>query len=636
MGSILILGNSSSAFLMGCTRYSSIHFTLGYRTPSGLKTNEISSASVKYSLTTTEFVSNPLEQYMGEEQTQKSPNMQSETVKFFSLGGVEDVTRNMYLYEYKDQILIVDCGLGFPDETMLGVDLLLPDITYLLHACLPEGRAKKKIVGMLLTHGHEDHIGGLPYILPQLPSFPIYGSPLTAALANEKLTEFNAQPVVQAVPFTHDNIHINDFTITFIHVTHSIPDAAHLFIETPVGNFYHGADYKFDLTPADRKRTEFLKIAQAAQKGITALLSDCLGSDRPGFTPSEEILTQNFEKTMRESKGKVVITTTASNVSRLNQAIEAAEKLNRKVCFVGRSIIKTKQLAQKLGYLHIKRGTEIQIDALPRYQSHQVMLLVAGSQGQENSAMTRIAEGEHKDIRLQPNDLVILSADPIPGNELAVSSLVDEIAKKGATVMYSDIASGSFHVSGHGSSGDHMLLISLTQPRFLLPISGTYRHMIAYRNLAEKMQYKSNQIFLLENGQEVVFTAQHAKIGKKIAVKNVYVDEVSGEELERYVVRDRERLAQEGVLILLVEINASNSQLASKPEIIMRGTALSESSKADLTKFLQKEIGQALSNQKGHVTNWAYIRRIIGDVAERHLFKKFHSRPLVLPVVIEV
>ncbi len=572
---------------------------------------------------------------MVEEQTPKAEKMQPETVKFLSLGGEEDVTRNMYLYEYKDRILIVDCGIGFPDESMFGVDLLLPDIAYLLNTSMPEDKAKKKIVGMLLTHGHEDHIGGLPFILPQLPSFPIYGSPLTAALANDKLTDFSLQPVVQTVKFTNGTIHIGDFTVTFIHVTHSIPDTAHLFIETPAGNFYHGADYKFDLTPADQQRTEFLKIAQAAQKGITALLSDCLGADRPGFTPSEEMLTQNFEKTMRESKGRVFITTNSSNVSRLNQAIEAAEKLNRKVCFVGRSIIKAKQLAQKLGYLHIKPGTEIQIGKLPNYKGNQIMLLVAGSQGQENSAMTRIANGEHKDIRLQPNDMVIFSADPIPGNEVAVSSLVDSIAKKGATVMYSDIASGSFHVSGHGSAGDHMLLISLTRPKFLVPISGTYHHMIAYRDLSEKMNYKRNQIFLIENGQEVLFTAQRAKIGKKIDIKNVYVDEVSGEELESYVVRDRERLAKEGVLILLVEIKASNSQLASKPEVIMRGTALSES-KEDLAKLLDKELKKVLATQKGRVTNRVHLRRVISDVAEGHIFKTFHSQPLVLPVLIEV
>jgi ribonuclease J len=521
------------------------------------------------------------------------------------------------------------------NKTKLKIYLLLPHITYINKNCFPKGNTKKKIVGMLLTHGHEDHIGGLPYIVPQLPSFPVYGSPLTAALANEKLTEFHTQPVVQTVPFTPGTMQIGDFTITFIHVTHSIPDAAHLFIETPAGNFYHGADYKFDLTPADRKRTEFLKITQAAQKGITALLSDCLGAERPGFTPSEEMLTQNFEKAMRDYQGKVFITTNSSNVSRLNQAIEAAEKLNRKVCFVGRSIIKAKRIAQQLGYLHIKRGTEIPIDQIPHFQSNQVMLLVAGSQGQENSAMTRIAGGEFREIRLQPNDMVIFSADPIPGNELAVSSLVDAIAKKGATVMYSDIASGSFHVSGHGSSGDHMLLISLTQPKFLLPISGTYRHMIAYRTLCEKMNYKRNQIFLIENGQEVVFTAQQAKIGKKFEVKNVYVDEVSGEELESYVIRDRERLAQEGVVILLVEINASTCQLAREPDVIMRGTAWPESTK-DLTKFLHKDIAKALSTQKGAITNRVYIRRIVGDVAERYIFKKFHSRPLVLPVVIEV
>jgi ribonuclease J len=573
--------------------------------------------------------------FMTKAKTQKTEEMQPETVKFLSLGGEEDVTRNMYVYGYKDQILLVDCGLGFPDETMLGVDLLLPDITYLLQHSMPEGKATKQIVGMLLTHGHEDHIGALPYILPQLPAFPLYGSPLTAALANEKLTEFHTGPIVQAVPFTPGTVQIGDFNITFIHVTHSIPDAAHLFIETPVGNFYHGADYKFDLTPADRNRTEFLKIAQAAQKGITALLSDCLGAERPGFTPSEEMLSQNFEKTMRDYQGKVFITTNSSNVSRLNQAIEAAEKLNRKVCFVGKSIIKAKRIAQKLGYLHIKRGTEIQIDQIARFRSNQVLLLVAGSQGQENSAMNRIAGGEFKDIRLQPNDMVIFSADPIPGNELAVSSLVDAIAKKGANVMYSDIASGSFHVSGHGSSGDHMLLISLTQPKFLLPIGGTYRHMIAYRTLGEKMNYKRNQIFLVENGQEVVFTAQQAKIGKKIEVKKVYVDEVSGEELESYVIRDRERLAQEGVVILLVEINASTCQLARKPEVIMRGTALPES-KEDLTKILHKDIAKALSNQKGTITNRVYVRRIIGDVAERSIFNKFHSQPLVLPVVIEV
>lgn len=560
-----------------------------------------------------------------------------ETVTFLALGGMEDVTRNMYLYEYQNQILLVDCGLGFPDETMLGVDLLLPDITYLLRTCLPEGkaRASKKIVGMLLTHGHEDHIGGLPFLLPRLPPFPLYGSPLTAALANEKLTEWQMQPLVQPVPFSHEPLHLGDFAITFLHVTHSIPDTAHVFLETPAGNFYHGADYKFDLTPADQHPTEFAKIAQVAQKGITALISDCLGAERPGFTPSEQILTQNFEQTMRASKGRVFITTTSSNISRLNQAIEAAEKLGRKVCFVGRSIIKTKQLAQQLSYLRIKPETEIQLPQLTAHRSDQLLLLVTGSQGQENSAMTRIAEGEHKEIQLQPDDVVIFSADPIPGNELAVSSLVDSIAKKGATVRHSDPTSGSFHVSGHGSSGDHMLLISLTQPTFLVPISGTYRHMIAYRDLSEKMRYPRERIFLLENGQELLLSKTQAMLGKKMELKKVYVDEVSGERLAKYLLRDREQLAREGVLIVLAEINASTSQLADRLEIIMRGTSL-PIDREELTGYLAQAIQNVLTSHQGPVTNQIHLRRMVGNVAERLLFDSFHSQPLVLPIVIEV
>lgn len=556
-------------------------------------------------------------------------------VTFLALGGMEDVTRNMYLYEYRDQILLVDCGIGFPDETLLGVDFLLPDITYLLRTCLPGGKASKKIVGMLLTHGHEDHIGGLPFLLPQLPSFPLYASPLTAALANEKLTELQMPPLVQSVPFSHGPLHLGDFTITFIHVTHSIPDTAHLFLETPAGNFYHGSDYKFDLTPADQQRTEFAKIAQAAQKGITALISDCLGAERPGFTPSEQILTRNFEQTMRASKGRVLITTTSSNISRLNQAIEVAEKLGRKVCFVGRSIVKAKQLAQQLGYLRMKPETEIPLTELAAHQSDQLLLLVAGSQGQENSAMTRIAEDEHKEVRLQPDDMVIFSADPIPGNELAVSTLVDAIAKKGATVWHSDRVSGAFHVSGHGSSGDHMLLISLTRPTFLVPMSGTYRHMIAYRDLSEKMQYQREHIFLLENGQELLFTARQVKLGKKMAIKNVYVDEVSGEALEGYLLRDRERLAREGVFIVLAEITSSTGQLTHHPDVIMRGASLPAAKEA-LTRRLGQELKNVLSSHRGRVTNQVHLRRVIGDVTERLLFETFHSQPLVLPIVIEV
>lgn len=571
---------------------------------------------------------------MTEEKNLKTPFAPQDGVSFMSLGGLEDVTRNMYVYEYKDQILLVDCGLGFPDETMFGVDLLLPDVSYLLTTCLPAGRTKKKIVGMLLTHGHEDHIGGLPFILPQLPEFPIYASPLTAALANEKLLEFGLKPKVQTVKFDKSIVQLGSFRATFLRVTHSVPDTSNIIIHTPVGNLYHGSDFKFDFTPADNKTTEFHKIAKAAEEGILCLMSDSLGSERNGFSMSEEALAANFEREMRECRGKFIVTTYSSNISRLNQAMQAAQKLNRKVCFVGRSLTKVKNIATRMGYMHIPRGMEIPMDQLHKYKDHQILLLVAGSQGQENSALTRIADSIHKDIRVGPNDLVVLSSDTIPGNEVAVNSLIDTLSKRGVRVIYSEI-SEDFHVSGHGSSGDLKLLIALAKPRFLLPISGTYRQMIAYRTLAEKMRYHRHEIFIVENGQEVIFTRNSVKLGKKIDTKNVYVDEVSGEELENYVIRDREKLAREGILIIMAEVSASTGQLVGSPELIIRGSSLKDA-RADLSSFLGKELARELSMRDGKVTNWVHIRKLIGDIAEKYIFKKFHSRPLVLPVVIEV
>jgi ribonuclease J len=563
--------------------------------------------------------------------TQKEIPTPPDSVKVLSLGGSEDVTRNMYLYEYKDQILIVDCGLGFPDETMLGVDLLLPDITYLLNIVKT---GKKKIVGMVLTHGHEDHIGGIPFILPQLPQFPVYASPLTAALTNAKLLDFHLPASIKTVQFTDKDIKLGYFSVSIVRVTHSVPDSANIIIKTPVGNLFHGSDFKFDFTPADGKRTEFLKITKAAEEGILCLMSDCLGSERSGFSLSEQMLGHNFEREMRECSGKFFITTYSSNIARVNQVIEAAERLNRRVCFVGRSVIKVKEIGQQLGYLKMRPGTEVEIKDVKKLKNSQVVLLVAGSQGQQNSALTRIAEGEHKDIRLDPSDVVVFSSDTIPGNELSVNGLVGSISKRGARVIQSTTSGGLFHVSGHGSTGDHMLLVALTKPKFLLPISGTYRHMVDYRTMAENMGYKRRDIFLIENGQEVIFTKESAKFGKKFHINNVFVDGVSGEEVEHFVVRDRERLGREGVVIIMAEINVSDGQLAAKPEIIARGSALTDT--RELAESLMRDINKNLSTRKERVTNWIYVRKLIGQAAERLLFRTLKTRPLVLPVVIEV
>ena len=546
-------------------------------------------------------------------------------LSFIPLGGIGDVTKNMYLYEYNDQILIVDCGLGFADETVIGVDLLLPDISYLL-------KTKKRIVGMLLTHGHEDHIGALPFILPQLPDFPIFATPLAAAFANDKLKEFNAKKRVQTVNFHEMEKSVGSFSFYFIPVTHSVPDTSHIFIKTPIGNFYHGSDFKFDDTPYDGKKSDYEKIAQLSSQGVICLLSDCLGAEREGRTPSDIGLTEHFDREMRKCGGKFIVTTYSSNISRLNQIIEASLKNGRRVCFVGRSLIKNKEVAKNLGYLNLKKDLEVEIDALKNHQDENLTLIVAGSQGQENSALTRIANGEHRDVKLREEDVIIFSSDPIPGNETSVYELVDTLTRRGVKVIYSPV-NRDFHVSGHGSLEELEQLIKLVRPKKLIPIGGQFRHMFAYKKLAEKLGYKKSDVFLVDHGQELIFSNGNVKLGRTIPVKNVYVDELSGEELEGFVLRDRQKLSEAGIIIILAEVDSNNGQLIANPDIIVRGFTYDIKR---LSVRLTADFRKALGPRKGRVTNWIYIRKLLGETAERRIYKDLRRRPLVLPVVIEV
>src|SRR3989344_2157047 len=364
-----------------------------------------------------------------------------EKVSIIPLGGTPDVTKNMYVYEYKNEILVVDCGLGFADPSLLGVELLIPDISYLK-------TSGKKIVGMAITHGHEDHMGGLPYILPELSDFPIYATPLTAEFANEKLKEFGVSKRVQKVDFDGGQINIGSFAISFIRVTHSVPDTSNIFIKTPVGNFYHGSDFKFDFNPYDGKKTEFKKISQAGNEGVLCLLSDCLRAEKVGKTPSESKISIAFENEMEKCEGKFIVTTYSSNIARLNQIINASRKFGRKVCFVGRSVIKNKTIAENLGYMKMEKGMEVFVDELKRYKDSNLVLIVAGSQGQENSALYRMVNDDFKEIKITSKDTIVFSSDPIPGNEISINELLDSIAKKGAKAVHSDV-SPDFHVSGH-------------------------------------------------------------------------------------------------------------------------------------------------------------------------------------------
>jgi len=547
-----------------------------------------------------------------------------DSVSFISLGGVGDVTKNMSVYSFGNEILLVDCGIGFVDESMPGVDLMIPNVSYLKNS-------KKKIVGMVLTHGHEDHIGALPFILPMLPSFPIYGSTLTAALANEKLAEFGEKNLVKTVKFS-DTIKLGSFSVSFARVTHSIIDAANLLIRTPIGNLYHGSDFKFDFTPVDGQPSEIRKIAKWGEEGILCTMSDCLGAERRGHSESENKITESFDDEFKHSRGKIFITTYSSNISRMNQAIEVARKYNRKICFVGRSFLKARDIGRQLKYMDLPAKMEIRPQEIKRLPPSNVLILVAGSQAQVTSGLVRISEDQDRDIRIQRGDTVIFSADPIPGNEKSIYELIDTISKKNARVVYSDIKD-DFHVSGHGSQNDLKLLISLTNPKFLLPIGGTYRQMVAYRDIASDMGYKDQDVIFADNSREVIFTQNGARVGQEINFPNVYVDQISGETIEKYIVLDRQKIAEEGIVIAVVEIDSNTGQLVSKPDLVARGMTFTN--KENFLNKLTSELNKTFYKRADPVTNWTYYRKTLQQKTEELLYQDRRG-PLVVPVVLEI
>lgn len=548
-------------------------------------------------------------------------------LKYIALGGVTGVTKNMHLYEYNDQVLIVDCGLGFADETMIGVDLMLPDISYF------KKNPNKKIVGIAITHGHEDHLGALPYILPQLVgNFDIFATPLTAAFINGKLKEFGVPNKVISVNFDRD-ILLGPFMISFIRMTHSVPDTSNIFIKTPVGNIYHGSDFKFDFTPYDKKTSDVSKIVRKSDEGIMCLMSDSLGSERVGFTPSEHDIAKKIYDEMENTSGKFIFTTYSSSISRLNQVMDAAKTLNRRVCFVGRSLLRAKEIAVEIKYMTVDKNLEIDLKEIGNYNDKQIVLVVAGSQGQEGSALSRITNGDNRDLTINENDCVFFSSDPIPGNEVAINALIDEIAKSGARVLYSDITD-RLHVSGHGSQGDLSLLMSLVRPKKVLPIGGTYKHMIAYKNLAIRNGFTEKDVLLPEDGQEVIFDKSGSvTLGKKNSLQNVYVDQVSGEEVDSFVLRDREKISKEGIVVVMAEVDTYGN-LAGSPNVIVRGITGNEVNQ--IVAGLSNEIKNNIKGKNKKVTDWNYLRRFIATIAEKYLSSKMKRRPLVLPVIIEV
>lgn len=554
--------------------------------------------------------------------------MAQDTLKIISLGGFGEVTKNMFVYETPREILIVDCGVGFPQEETMGVDLVVPDISYLLDK-------KEKIKGIVLSHGHEDHIGGLPYILPQLPkSLPVFGPKWALALCALKLQEFGFQANLYEVN-EESRINFSDFSLEFIKVTHSIPDTYHIILKTPVGIIYHAADFKLDLTPVIGKPTSQEKIRAVGKKGVLCLLSDCLRAQNPGFTPPEAKLEEVFEKEIESCLGKFFVTTMSSNISRLKQAIDVSLKKGRKIALVGRSIKENIKLAEKLGYLNFPPQIFVKEKEIKNYPPQKLTLLVAGSQAQIGSALERIVAQEIKEIKIEPGDKVVFSSDYVPGNERAIYQLIDNIYRLGGEVIYQDIHS-NIHVSGHGSQKDLGKLMKMVNPSFLIPIGGNFRHMVAYQKLALSNGFKEEQVLLPDDGQIVEFTQEKkVRIYQGPQPRDILVDTLGGGEIKDVILRDRKILASEGIVVVIVPLAQTTHQLGGEPEIISRGFIYIKENK-EFLKQTKKKIRWLINKMRNKKISYRFLKRKIQGDLEKFFFKITGRRPMVLAVIIEV
>lgn len=549
------------------------------------------------------------------------------TLKIISLGGFGNVTKNLYVYETETDILLVDCGIGFPDESMLGVDLVIPDVSYL------QGRMHK-VKGLVLSHGHEDHIGAIPYILPKLPvDLPMYAPRWAKALIENKLKENEIPGKVNMVE-EGDEIMVGEFKIGFIKVTHSIPDTMHLVIKTPVGTIYHAADFKLDLKPVMSEPTNQELVRQVGKQGVLCLLSDCLRVENPGFTPPEYKLEEMFEETIQNCPGKFMVTTMSSNISRFKQAIDVSLKHGRKIVLIGRSVDQNVQLAQDLGYFSYPREIFVDKRRVNQYEDNQLTFLVAGSQGQLGSALDKIAAGEYETVKIKKGDKVVFSTDYIPGNETAIYGLIDNLYRLGAEVVYPNVHD-NIHVSGHGSQGDLTKLMEMVNPRYLLPIGGQYRHMIGYQKLAVKNGFKVEQVILVDGGQVTQFDQNGlVPTDEYIHTGQIMVDALGVGDVGNVVLRDRHILAEEGVVVVILPLSSDSHQLVGEPEIITRGFVYVKENKDlmyEATDRIRKTIHKTNDNRSGN----RMMRVKVQNAMEEFFFQKTGRRPMVLVMVIE-
>ena len=549
-----------------------------------------------------------------------------EKLKIIPLGGILEIGKNITVFEYKNDIILVDCGLGFPEDDMLGVDLVIPDITYL-------EKNKDKIKGLVITHGHEDHIGGIPYLLKQI-NVPIYATKFTAGLIEHKLDEHKLlRSTKMKVVHPGQTITLGGMKVEFIRTTHSIPDACSLAIHTPVGIIVHTGDFKVDYTPIDGENIDLGRLASLGNKGVLALMSDSTNAERKGYTMSESIVGDIFDKLFLNCTKRIVVATFSSNVHRVQQIVNSAIANQRKIAVCGRSMVNTIETARKFGYITAPDNVFIDIDQIKAYPDESLVIITTGSQGETMSALTRMANGDHRKVEITPNDLIIISANPIPGNEKYVSKVVDDLMSIGAEVVYSALQ--DVHVSGHACQEEQKLMFSLVKPKYFIPVHGEYRQLIAHAETAKEMGIAPENIFITSNGRVLELNEYEAKFTSAVPSGKILVDGLGVGDVGNIVLKDRQKLSQDGLIIVVLTMD-SNGMVLSGPDVITRGFVYvreSENLIEDIKRVLRKEIQKC--EEKG-ITDWASIKSILRESLHDYIYKKTKRDPMILPIIMEV
>jgi len=553
--------------------------------------------------------------------------MSKNRVRIVPLGGLGEIGKNMMAIECGNQILVIDSGLMFPSEDMLGVDLVIPDISYLVEN-------KDKIQGIIITHGHEDHTGALPFILARLDYPPLHATRLTNGLISVKLKEHRQlemsrlNTIRSGEPFT-----LGDFQIEPFQVSHSIPDGIGLGIKTPAGLIVHTGDFKFDHTPVDGRPTDFALLADFGSRDVLLLMSDSTNADQPGYTPSERTVGEMLDYTFSRAEGRVIVATFASNISRVQQVIDAAEHNGRRVAIAGRSMVENVRIATELGYLVVPEGVLIRLDEVNRYPARQVALITTGSQGEPTSALSKMAAGEFKAVQITPGDTVIVSARPIPGNEESVNHTIDNLFRQGANVLYHKVR--DVHVSGHASQEEQKLMLNLVRPRYFIPIHGEYRHLVLHGRLAADVGVPEDNIFVMESGETLELDRQGAHRGSPVPAGYVYVDGLGVGDVGDVVLRDRGHLARDGVVLVTAMVDRHSGHALTEPDIISRGFVY-EKEAEDLLEQARQQVAKALAQNVSPNADWNVVNARIKDALSEFLWAKTHRRPMILPVVMEV